>query len=243
MTRKRLSSEEWKNFKAEKLAKWVKPVRLEDYEEADLKYKEFIENKKTEANYLHKLGIETERWIIEEGEKRKAGFRAQKWFSELLFDIEVTHWPELKRNSFMTIQEWLLLLDKMLKIMPNEETVKRWKAIKNKVEIGFDIEIPKFGPIEVKAVPHNEDYVNIKKLAWDSKPSSYLVVIKQCDEAMETFQFIGWLYGHEVFQLPVETILTKLLGRPEFYVCNLRKLKKPENFIKKLLKISRKNPK
>jgi len=244
MQRKNLSMsiERWENFKAEKLEKWLKPVRLEDYEEADIKYEEFIKNKNIEAKRLHELGIETKRWAVQKEAKRKAGFRAQKWFSELLFDIEVTHWADLKKKSFMTTHEWLQLLDIMLEIMPKKNAVEKWRVIKNKFEVRYDIEVPKFGYIEVKSVTYDK-YLNIKKASWDAKPSTYLVAIKQCDEMAETFQFVGWLCGHEIFRLPVETSLTELIGRPEFYVCSLRKLKKPQIFLKKLFRLSRRNPK
>ena len=85
---------------------------------------------------------------------RKAGFRAQKWFTELLWDLEVRYSSDLKRNKFLTTEQWLQLLDYVIeKFVDKKKGVDIWKKIRQSIEINFDVMIDSFGAVEVKSIP------------------------------------------------------------------------------------------
>jgi hypothetical protein len=92
-----------------------------------------------------------------------------------------------------------------------------------------------FGSLETKAIPEIErSYVDIKKSAWEIHPAIYLTVVKICDSTHETFQFVGWLYGHQVYDLE---FIPKGAAHPRAsYRAQISDLNDPRRFLKKLWK-------
>lgn len=227
----------WNKFKNKMIEKYLNPVPLssETYTEADKKYEKFMRQKKLMKELLEKLGENVDYWTIEEDLKRKAGFRAQKWFSEMLFDLRVRHGSELK--TFGLSEHFFQADLKQIGLDIND-----WKTLYYKLGIGPDIRIEWFGTVEIKSIKPDSDIYNVKKVPWDSQPSIYLVVLRICDEEMLTFQFMGWLYGFEIYELKVQPS-NNLLYPVEHYYGNVKELRSPKTFLEKLLKISRANPK
>lgn len=90
----KLNEQEWKVFKAQKLAKWSQSHPLDQHalKEADDHYKKFMEE-------IRKNESEKSSWKTEETKERKGGFRGQKWFFELLMDLGVRCTSEFKTNT------------------------------------------------------------------------------------------------------------------------------------------------
>ena len=245
-------TENWKNPQKILLEKWLNEVKLNSYvyREADNKYEEFMKNKKLEFNAKERIGKKVSKWQKVKTPKRKGGFRGQKWFDELLFDLKVfPHYSDLKSENFLNSKEWLTILEKFEECFTEkDQAFYKWRKIRNSLEINFDIQVPTLGNIEIKTLPFKtnelrkdvERQVNIKKKPWDKKPSTFLCVLKTCDKELETFQLVGWLYEHEVFQLPTNKKFSELTGLPECYFCKLKKLRPPENILLKFLNLSKK---
>jgi len=126
--------EEWKEFRAEMLEKWLNPFRFEKgiYEEADKKYEEFRAQKKLEWQERKKAGFKVNPWEEKEDPMRLGGFRGQKWFSEMLWNLSVIpHYSELKAPSFLTLPQWKELKQRIEEcgFKPKEESQK-WLAMK-----------------------------------------------------------------------------------------------------------------
>jgi hypothetical protein len=218
------------------LKKWLSPLPLSDhtYSEADERYKTFMKYQRLMAELLKKAGQDYGNHETKEGPERKAGWRAQKWFSEMLFDLQVSHTSELKiphlSDQFFEVDLEQLGL-----------SIQDWRTLYYSIGIGPDINIHKFGTIEVKSMKAETEFFNVKKNAWDSNPSLYLVVLRTCDESMQKFQFLGWLYGVEVFRLRVQP---KMLGAywNAHYFDEPKELRKPNDFLRMLFEVSKANP-
>lgn len=226
---------EWRKFKAEMLEKWLKPVNLPDdyYREADEKYETFMRQKRLMAQLLRKHGEKIDSWELKEGSERKAGWRAQKWFSEMLFCLRVTHWSDLKTPS---LSDQFFEIDLKKLGIPLYE----WKNLYYYFGIAPDINISDMGTVEIKSMEVGAEVFDVKKRSWESRPSLYLAVLRTCDESMCTFQFLGWLYGVEVYKLKVQEAdrfypKTHYFGEP-------KELRKPKSFLKMLFRVSRANP-
>ena len=224
------NQEAWEIFKNAKLRKWLNPVAFPEsiYSEADKKYEEFMQQQKLFREFLKKHGERVDSWLLEEKSERKVGFRAQKWFSEMLFDLKVPHDSELK---------WQTLSENFFKVDLDELglTLNEWKEIYYALSTGPDINIDNFGTVEVKSTN------NIKKTAWDSNPSLFLVKVKACDKESLSFQFVGWLYGHEVYKLRFQKKEFPLYPKSHYFLED-KELRNPQEFLEKLLEISRAKP-
>jgi hypothetical protein len=231
---KPLKASEWKSFKAEKLKKWLEPISLplSVYEEADRRYNKLMQQKKLLAEEHVKAGESVEDWETAEDPERKVGWRGQKWLSEMLFDLKVAHLPELGIETSLD-DHWREIKEKLVDLGLR---IQDWIDLKYKWEINPDINIWDFGTVEVKTS------FNIKKNAWDSKPSLYLVVVKVCDEEMLEFQVSGWLYGHDVYKLKVQERLLPLYPKAHYFG-DAKDLRKPKEFLQKVLEVSKANPK
>lgn len=236
------------------LEKWIKEVKLDSsvYSEADKRFEDFKKSKELEFKERTKIGKSVKVWAKSEYPERVGGFRGQKWFDEMLFDIQVfPHHSDLKTTSTFTLEQWSLLKQKIdeMNFSP-DEAYNKWLEIKNCLEINFDMEVFALGHIEIKTLPFKTfrgkiqeiENVNIKKTPWHAKPSTYLCVLKTCDEEMETFQFLGWLYEHEVFRLPVDEVFAKESGQPLFYFAKVENLHPPETLLSTFLELSKNNP-
>jgi len=233
---------EWRKFKAEKLKKWLEAVELDkrNYREADTNYKTFMQNKKFVWEMRKNVGLKVSPWEKVKDPKRLGGFRGQKWFDEMLWDLKVAHGCDFKTSSPLSQSQWSQLLQKIkeFKFTP-QRAFDIWEKMKNQMEMNFDIYID-LGPVEVKTIPfEGSEEVNIKKTPWDSKPSTYLAVVKTLDKNMLSFQFVGWVYGYEVFKLP--EVDPRQRGRPRYYRCE--NFRAPKNLLDMLLEISKYNPK
>lgn len=243
-----MNEAEWKVYQAEKLKKWLEPVRDLCYDEADDRYNEFIADKKDEADILIKEGIDTSSYSTDVNPSRRAGFRAQKWFAELLWDFGVKHGSDLKRPKILTTNKWLSILDCLkTNCLDSKKAIEIWRKLRRSSEINYDITIDKLGPIEIKLLPlsdfkESQKAVNIKKASWDTKPSAYLVVIEQLDKNMQTFRLLGWLYGYQVFGLEVEDEFSRRLDRPAYYFCPVKILNNAADLLEKILSLSKERP-
>jgi hypothetical protein len=98
----------------------------------------------------------------------------------------------------------------------------------------YDIYIPRLGTIDVKTSKFGEDCIKIKSTFY-KRPSLYVLGIKTCDSENMTFQFVGWLYGHEVYKFP--------LDRSMPYIACIKipftELRSPKSFLNKLRQISK----
>ena len=250
----KLSRKEWRKFKKGILEKWLGEVKLDAqvYSEADKKYEEFKKARELEFEERRKAGFEVSSWEKVEAPERLGGFRGQKWFDEMLWDMQVfPHHSDLKSGSEFTLEQWSLLRQKIEELgFAPKEAFQKWLTIRQCIEIGFDIEIDKLGHFEIKTLPFRlfkgkrEEVrdVNIKTTPWHAKPSTYLCVLRTYDQSMETFQFVGWLYEHEVFKLPVEDVLHEAVGRPIFYYEKVENLHSAKKLLEMFLKLSKKNP-
>ena len=211
------------------------------YEEADAKYEEFMTQLRKEAKFLKKYGGEIDLWKLKEGPKRKAGFRAQKWFFEMLMDLNVVSSSELKAKTYSLPDK---LSDKLLRfdLRKLELSLDEWKELYYKVAIKPDIDIQKLGRVEIKCIGPDDEIFKIKKIAWNHNPSMFVVVVRRCDEDLTEFQFLGWLYGFEVYSLELEKA-DGYSTHADFYFGKLKQLRKPKMFLKKLLQASKANPK
>jgi len=248
------SRKDWKKFKREMLEKWLGEVKLntEVYREADKKYEEFKKAKELEFEERRKVGLKIGSWEKAEDPERFGGFRGQKWFDEMLWELEIfPHHSDLKAGSLLTLEQWSLLRQKIEEMgLASQEACQKWLAIRNRVEIGFDIEVYKLGHFEIKTLPFKifrgkrEEVtdINIKATPWHSKPSTYLCVIRTCDQSMETFQLVGWLYEHEVFKLPEAEDVARMLDRPSFYYVEVKDLHSPKKLLEMFLRLSKRNP-
>jgi hypothetical protein len=236
MSWKPLPLKEWRKFKAERLKKWLEPVELDEdiYKEADERYENFMRYKKLMAELLKKTGLEIDEWELKEDPERKAGWRAQKWFSEMLFDLQVVHTPEFKLPH---LSEQFFKVDlEQLGLSIND-----WRTLYYSLGIGPDINIHNFGTIEVKNMKLGTEIFNVKKNAWDQNPSLYLTVLRTCDESMLTFQFVGWLSGMQVYGLKVQSKIYGVYSKSHYFG-KPKELRKPESFLRMLFGISRANP-
>lgn len=213
---------------------WLKPINYEDvaFGEAKKKHDELMEQNKIVYQALKNAGEPVKEWMIKEEPKRLHGLQAQKCFCEILWALEINHGSELKHPPNKTVK----------KIIENQEaltkigfTIKEWITIKYKLEIKPDIYIKHFGTIEIKNVEPKEKIVNIKYRAWNNNPSTYLCVMKRHNN---TFQFIGWLHGYQVFKLPYQPKSQIPYYPTAFYYTKLSKLHKPLRFMRKLHKVS-----
>jgi hypothetical protein len=227
-----LSPTEWRKFKAEKLKKWLNPVSLQPsiYYEADKRYEKFMQQKKLIAEEKTKAKEPIEEWETKEDPERKVGWRGQKWFSEMLFDLQIPHIAELKIETPFD-DKWVKIKEKFIDLGLN---LQDWIELKYKFEINPDIYILDFGTVEVKTS------INIKKHAWDSNPSLYLVVLKNCDKEMLEFQFLGWLYGHEVYKLKFQE--KSEIYPKAHYFGDVQDLREPKKFLEKVFEVSKAKP-
>jgi hypothetical protein len=101
----------------------------------------------------------------------------------------------------------------------------------------YDLVVNLLGTIEVKTSKFEDDFIGIKS-TFLKRPSIYVVALKTCDEDSSTFQFMGWLYGHEVYKLKLNT---KMPYEPCF-TPSFEELHRPIDFFKELIEISKYNP-
>jgi len=229
-----MSNKDWEKFRNEKIKQWLKPVSFtpETYEESDKRYTKFMEQKKLISEEKKKAGTSVKDWETKEDPERKVGWRGQKWFSEMLFDLQVVHETELKAITPFD-DKWLEIKEKLFSL---GFSLQDWITLKYALEINPDMNIRDFGTIELKTS------LNIKKNAWDSNPSLFLVVLKVCDKGKAlTFQFLGWLYGYEVYKLKVQEE-NMLYPKAHYFVEDIKKLRKPRSFLEMVLNVSRANP-
>ena len=180
MPKKGLSVKEWKKFRDDMLRKWLRPAKFEALGEADKKYEDFMQSEEVMWRLRKKAGLEVGRWQKAKDPERLGGFRAQKWFDEMLWDMDVIpHYSELKGSPFFSLSQWEQLEQKIEQLDFNpEEAFGKWLKIYYAMEIGFDMCVGNFGPIEVKSLPFGKnEFVNIKRDSWDAKPSAYLAAL------------------------------------------------------------------
>jgi hypothetical protein len=231
---KPLPPTEWRKFKAEKLKKWLNPVSLDSYtyKKADERYENFMKQKRLMKELLEELGEKVSDWELKAGPERKAGWRGQEWFFNLLMDLQVANIPELK-TPYLSEEFFKVDLKKL------GLTTQDWRSLYYNLGIGSDINIFNFGTIEIKTMKAEAERFNVKKDSWDSRPSLYLAVLRNYDKEMLEFQFLGWLYGMQVYKLRVQP---ENKFYPAYYFGELKELRKPEAFLKMLFKISRAKP-
>jgi hypothetical protein len=101
----------------------------------------------------------------------------------------------------------------------------------------YDLVVHLLGTLEVKTSKVGYDFIGIKS-TFVKRPSIYVIGLKTCDEDLSTFQFMGWLYGHEVYKLK----LNRKMPYEPCFTPSFEELHKPTDFFKELIEISKYNP-
>src|SRR5665648_35528 len=156
---------DWERFKSQKLEKWLSPQRLEKIglKDADKHYADFAKETKQED-------------LKEQVNEQKGGFRAQKWFGELVMDFRVLCSLQIKGYNKTSVE------------FTNYKAAQKY---------GTDVKINALlSTVEVKMMNYGKKQGYISLNGWDSNPCSYVAFIEALDEEYLTFKFAGWLHGN-----------------------------------------------
>jgi hypothetical protein len=203
---KKMEPSKWERFKAQRLEKWLSPQPLGKLglKDADKHYLDFVTDTKQYGS-----------------EKQKGGFRAQKWFSELVFDLGVLHNTEIRGYNKASAE------------------LNNYKAAH---KYGSDLKITAlFSSVEVKMMNYGSKQASIKMQSWLSNPCNYVAIIKACDEEYSTFKFAGWLNGYDVKELDFTPECNASLGKA-FFTAYQEDLNGPRQMLRMFLQISEANP-
>lgn len=142
-----------------------------------------------------------------------------------------THWKKGEKTNFFTgllgqkLFE-LILAENEIPFIPNAPIEEKFRKTKP-----YDFRIHGFGTIEVKTLRSRDNYLLVKVSEW--KHEDYVVAFKIIDK--EQIQFIGWLHGKEVDQLPISLEGEWLTPYADAYKCEIKDLHTPTQFINMLL--------
>jgi len=130
-----------------------------------------------------------------------------------------------------------MLGEEWITIMLEDMKVKAKHAVETD-KAPYDIRIRPCGTFEIKTSPIGRDYVNIKKMAWQTAPCLFLIAVKTINIEQPTFKLLRYMTTYAVYKLKVQEGFRGM----DYYRAEPKNLKTPERLLNMLLKHSSMKP-